>query len=128
MTKYEKEIYDIINASRDHLTAEQLYGRMKEIYPQIVLATIYNNVNKLWEAGLIHKVSVEGMPDRYDRVERHDHLVCRSCGRLMDINFDDMTETLRERLGEDFLYYDLKVFCICPDCRKAKGIAADADL
>ena len=125
MTKYEKEIYDIINASKDHLTAEQLYGRMKEIYPQIVLATIYNNVNKLWEAGLIHKVSVEGMPDRYDRVERHDHLVCRSCGKLMDIKFDDMTESLRERLGEDFLYYDLKVFCICPDCRKAKGIAAD---
>lgn len=128
MTRYEKEIYDIINVSEDHLTAEQLFRKMKEKYPRIVLATVYNNVNKLWESGLIHKVSVEGMPDRYDRVVRHDHLVCKSCGRLTDICFDDMTAALRERLGEDFLYYDLKVFGICPACREAGDRTANRGL
>ena len=113
MTKYEKEIYSIVVASHEHLTVNQIYGRLKELYP-----TVYNNVNKLWEAGLIRKISVEGMPDRYDWVQKHDHMVCKKCGRISDISFDDLTESLRSQLGEDFMFYDLKVFYLCPECRK----------
>lgn len=118
MTTYEREIYDIITSSLKHLTVEQIYMEIKEKYPKIVLATVYNNVNKLWKAGLIRKVSVENLPDRYDRLTRHDHLVCRKCGKLADISFEDLTASLRRQLGEDFFSYDLKVFYLCPDCRK----------
>lgn len=118
MTTYEREIYRIITGSADHLTVEQIYSTMKSKYPRIVLATVYNNVNRLWKAGLIHKTAVENMPDRYDRAIKHDHLVCRRCGKLADISFDDLTASLRGQLGEDFLSYDLKVFYLCPDCRK----------
>ena len=118
MTKYEKAIYDIIQSAHDHLTVNQIYEKLRETYPRVVLATVYNNVNKMWEAGLIHKVSVEGIPDRYDRVQRHDHLVCRRCGAVMDITFRDLSETLREKLGEDFLFYDLKVYYLCSACRE----------
>lgn len=120
MTTYEREIYHIIAGSVNHLTVEQIYREMKSKYPKIVLATVYNNVNRLWKAGLIHKVTVENMPDRYDRVIKHDHLVCQSCGKLADISFDDLTSSLRRQLGEDFLSYDLKVFYLCPDCRREK--------
>ena len=118
MTKYEKEIYSIVVASHEHLTVNQIYGRLKELYPRVVPATVYNNVNKLWEAGLIRKISVEGMPDRYDWVQKHDHMVCKKCGRISDISFDDLTEALRSQLEEDFMFYDLKVFYLCPECRK----------
>lgn len=118
MTIYEREIYHIITDSVKHLTVEQIYTEIKNKYPKIVLATVYNNVNRLWEAGLIRKVSVENMPDRYDRVIKHDHLVCQKCGKLADISFEDLTASLRRQLGEDFLSYDLKVFYLCPDCRK----------
>ena len=118
MTKYEKEIYSIVVASHEHLTVNQIYGRLKELYPRVVPATVYNNVNKLWEAGLIRKISVEGMPDRYDWVQKHDHIVCKKCGRISDISFDDLTESLRSQLGDDFMFYDLKVFYLCPECRK----------
>ena len=118
MTKYEKEIFAIVRASCEHLTAEQIFRRLKEIYPNVVLATVYNNLNRLLEAGLIQKVSVEGMPDRFDRAAKHDHLVCRRCGTLADITFDDLTESLRQQLGEEFSYYDLKVYYLCPECRK----------
>ena len=120
MTKYEKAIYDIIQSAHDHLTVNQIYEKLRETYPRVVLATVYNNVNKMWEAGLIHKVSVEGIPDRYDRVQRHDHLVCRRCGAVMDITFRDLSETLREKLGEDFLFYDLKVYYLCSACRETE--------
>lgn len=117
MTTYERAIYHIITNSASHLTVEQIYAEIKQEYPQIVMATVYNNVNKLWRAGLIHRVAVEGMPDRYDRAVRHDHLICRSCGGLTDISFEDLTVSLRRQLGEDFLSYDLKVFYLCPACR-----------
>lgn len=120
MTRYEKEIYDIINTSNEHLTVEQVFENLKKRYPKVVLATVYNNINKLWENALIHKVSVEGMPDRYDQMKKHDHLVCKQCGKLVDIAFEDLTVSLQEQLGEEFLFYDLKVFYICLECRKNK--------
>ena len=63
---------------------------------------------------------MEGMPDRYDAAPKHDHLVCKHCGKIMDISFEDLTAPLRKQLGEDFLSYDLKVYYICPECRKAE--------
>ena len=122
MTKYEKDIFAIINTSRDHLTVEQIFQRLKEKHPQVVLATVYNNLNRLLEEELIRKVSVEGMPDRYDRMKKHDHLVCRRCGKLSDITLEDLTASLKKQLGDDVLYYDLKVYYVCPACReKEKG-------
>ena len=84
----------------------------------MVLATIYNNLNRLWLEGLIRKVSVEGMPDRYDRIQRHDHLVCKSCGRLLDIDLGDLTAQLEEIAGISILSYDLKLTYLCEECRK----------
>ena len=118
MTKQRRLIVSIIQQSDKHLSAEEIYVQAKQQMPMIVLATVYNNLNKLWTAGLIRKVSMEGMPDRYDTVQKHDHLVCRRCGKISDICFADLTAPLRSQLGEDFLFYDLKVFYLCPECRK----------
>ena len=118
MTKYEKEIFAIVNISREHLTVEQIFLKLRDIHPQVVLATVYNNLNRLLEEGLIRKVSVEGMPDRYDKMKKHDHLVCKRCGKLADITLEDLTASLKKQLGNDFLSYDLKVFYICPACRE----------
>lgn len=117
MTKYEKEVYSIITTSDEHMTVEQIYTELKKIYPKVAISTVYNNVNKLWKARMIHKISVENMPDRYDRIIKHDHLVCQRCGKLTDVSFDDLTSFLREQMDADFLFYDLKVFYVCPDCR-----------
>lgn len=121
MTKYEKAILEIITTSYEHLTANQVYERLKERYPNVVPATVYNNLNKLWESGLIRKVSIEGMPDRYDSAQKHDHLVCKRCGKILDITFEDLTAPLRSQLGEDFLFYDLKVYYLCPECRAERA-------
>lgn len=117
MTKYEKEILNIVNVENGHMSADRIFEKLKEKYPSVSLATVYNNVNKLWNAGLIRKLSVEGLPDKYDSIKPHDHLVCKKCGRISDIRFDDMTDQIRQKTGEEFLFYDLKVFYICPECR-----------
>ena len=104
--------------SHEHLTVRQIFERLKMDHPKVVLATVYNNLNKMWESGLIRKVSVEGMPDRYDILQKHDHLVCKRCGKILDVSFEDLTAPLRSQLGQDFLFYDLKVYYLCPECRE----------
>lgn len=117
MTKYAQQILDIINSSSDHLTAEQIYLRLKASNSKVVLATVYNNLNLLYEQDKIRKVSVEGYPDRYDKTVKHDHLVCKKCGALSDICLSDLTALLQEQISEEIISYDLKVNYICPSCR-----------
>ena len=80
--------------------------------------SLYNNLNRLWQDDLIRKVSVEGMPDRYDRIQRHDHLICRRCGKLSDIDLGDLTAELEKKAGISILSYDLKLNYLCEECRK----------
>lgn len=120
MTRNGKLILEIINNSNEHLTAEQVFFQLRKIAPKTVLATVYNNLNSLCEEGAIRRISIEGSPDRYDKIKKHDHLVCSKCKALSDITFSDLTASLSEQLGEPILSYDLKVNYICPDCRKLK--------
>ena len=118
MTKYGTKILEIVSASRSHMTAEEIFDTLRRTYPAVVLATVYNNLNRLLQEGLIRKVSVEGMPDRYDRIQRHDHLVCKGCGRLLDIDLGNLTAQLEEKAGISILSYDLKLMYLCENCKK----------
>ena len=121
MTKNAKYILEIINRSEEHLTAEQIYQCLRKKNKTVVLATVYNNLSFLHKQDLIRKISVEGHPDCYDKVERHDHLVCKMCGKLTDIVLEDLTESFQRQLGIPRLSYDLKINYICSDCAKMKS-------
>ena len=121
MNKNAKLILDIVADSSGHMTAEQIHMALRDGGNRMALATVYNNLAQLYSEGLIRKVSVEGYPDRYDRMTPHDHLVCRVCGQLADIRFKDLTTLLQSQTDEELLSYDLKVTYICPACRKAEN-------
>ena len=83
--KGEKQIYDIVNASDEHMTAEQVYNELQKSSSTVSRATVYNNLNKLCDVKLIRRITLEDSPDRYDRISKHDHLVCQKRGKLVDI-------------------------------------------
>lgn len=118
MTKHAKQILGIVNNSGEHLSAEQIFLRLKEMNRGAALATVYNNLSFLCREGLIRKISVEGCPDRYDKIKRHDHLVCRHCGKLSDVQLDDLTDMLQKQVKVQVLSYDLKVNYLCEECLK----------
>ena len=120
MTKYSEAILEIINTSMDHPTAMQIYERLQASYPNAVLATVYNNLQRLYERNLIRRISVDGMADRYDRNTRHDHLVCRKCGSLKDVHLCDLSGILESQVDVEMLSYDLRISCICPRCAGAE--------
>lgn len=120
MTKHAEQILEIINASKEHLSAEQIFLRLKDTNKGAALATIYNNLSFLYKEGLIRKISVEGYPDRYDNIRQHDHLVCRRCGKLSDIYLNDLTEILQKQMKVTMLSYDLKINYLCEKCLKSE--------
>lgn len=120
MAKYANLILQLINRSENHMTAEEIFLELKKSEPGVVQATVYNNLNALYRDGMIRKVSVEGFCARYDKMKKHDHLVCKKCGALSDISFEDLTENLERQLDEGIISYDLKVFYLCPKCRREK--------
>ena len=117
MTKNAAYILEMINASTDHLTAEQIYLQLKEQNKKTVLATVYNNLSSLYAQGLIRKIYVPGYSDRYDKIKRHDHLVCQKCGKLSDITLDDLTKKFQEQTRISILSYDLKINYLCSECQ-----------
>lgn len=115
--KYADSILKIIETTDSHMTAEQVFLTLKQTYPSVVLATVYNNLNSLYQQGKIRKISIEGSPDRFDKNTRHDHLVCRKCGRLSDVYLSDITADLERQMGFSIESYDLKIQYLCPQCR-----------
>lgn len=118
MTKYAEKILNLINSSSAHPTAEQVFFELKKTEPNVVLATVYNNLNYLCANRLIRRISIDGSPDLYDKNIKHDHLVCRKCGAVADFCFDDLTERLQKQLDDNTFEYDLKVYYVCKSCRK----------
>jgi len=118
MTKYGQQILDIINKSCDHLSAEQIYQMMKQLDSKIVLATVYNNLNSLVEENKIRRLMIDEDCERYDRIKRHDHLVCSKCGKIEDIFIEDIKDELVQKTGYEFDSYELILHYVCKECRK----------
>lgn len=87
-------VYQVITSSEQHLSAEELHRALRDRLPTLSLATVYNNLSALAEAGLIEKLDLpEGA--RFGRVpEPHVNLACRSCGEVTDALIGD--EAIRE--------------------------------
>ena len=118
MPKYAEEILAAVTGLQRHPTAEQVFMEMKKEHPSIAIGTVYKHLNALAAEGLLHRITEPGSPDRYDRTERHDHLICSRCGKITDVRLPDMQERIREALGQEILSYDLRIRYICPACRE----------
>ena len=78
--------YDVVAASPDHPTAEQILDRVRRQLPRVSLGTVYRNLEKLREQGRLVIVRFAGGVAHYDAmVGEHDHFVCESCGAVRDL-------------------------------------------
>jgi Fur family ferric uptake transcriptional regulator len=74
------------------LTAQQLHRRARSIQPSIGLATVYRTLGVLAEEGTVDVVSSEGRESAYRLCSagHHHHLVCTSCGAVVEIKECDI--------------------------------------
>ena len=121
MTKNSAKILEIIEHTDTHPTAEDIYHLLSSGEARMVMATVYNNLNALCRAGKVRRVVLEGQPDRFDKILRHDHLVCSCCGKISDLYLPDLKAQIEEQTGITVQSYDLKISYRCEECRQKAG-------
>ncbi len=127
MSDNKNQILSLILNSDSHLTADEIYCRLRSSGRHITLATVYNNLHSLCQEGKIRQITIDAKVERYDKPERHDHLICRHCGKISDIAMKDITDVLEESSGIKFDYYDLKLFYCCEQCRNKEHASMSTD-
>jgi Fur family ferric uptake transcriptional regulator len=71
-----------------HLSAEELYDRVKHEYPEIGLSTVYRTLDLLHELGIARKDDFGEGYSRYEIATEkvHHHARCQSCGKVIEFN------------------------------------------
>lgn len=119
MTKQRELILGILSQSDRHLTADEIFFLAKLKMSTIAMATVYNNLNAMSDAGVIHRLRVDGGADRFSAVsEPHDHVVCDVCGRITDLRLPRLKADLEKQLRTSIDSYDLVIHSTCPACRR----------
>ncbi|MGI6595223.1 MAG: Fur family transcriptional regulator [Candidatus Ratteibacteria bacterium] len=73
-----------------HLSAEEIFFMAHRINPSLGFATVYRTLDLLTRMGLIQKLDFGGGQARYEMIQPsgkdsyHHHLVCTSCGKVVD--------------------------------------------
>jgi Fur family iron response transcriptional regulator len=86
----------------DHPTAEHVKEWADKNFPKMSLATVYNTLNTLVEAGLLTEIRVPGgESSMYDcNTTHHHHFVDDETGKVFDIHPDEVKMNIQlERKG-----------------------------
>jgi Fur family transcriptional regulator, peroxide stress response regulator len=117
-------ILDVVKHSEEHLTAGEVFERVRQRDPKLAYGTVYRSLHLLVQHGLIQELTFADQASRYDgRTERHDHVHCTICGLLVDVDVP-MALTARhiaeERSGFTITSHHTVFAGICREC----GVAA----
>ncbi len=106
----------------EHVTAEQMYRQLSKRNPHIGLATIYRTLNLFCAAGLAQARHF-GTQTQYDNVVHkghHDHLICTSCGKIVefeDCDIERLQEEVARKNGFAIHTHRLELYGLCSACR-----------
>lgn len=126
MSKVREAIARTTLAYPGHFSVEELLGWLHERGVQNAhLATVYRAVPLMVEAGLIQPALVSAKADgqryevSFDR-ERHDHLVCSRCGKVIEYRSAALEALEREIAAEHEFVLEEHVLSLrgrCVACR-----------
>ncbi|MDR2574364.1 MAG: transcriptional repressor [Desulfovibrio sp.] len=108
-----------------HHSLEEFYQHIASYDASIGQTTVYRTLKLLCDAGLAAESHFSDGVTRYEvaRPEsHHDHLVCLSCGKILEI-FDQRIEKLQRELAEQHGFalsgHVHNLYGLCSDCRRA---------
>lgn len=87
-TRARRAVLAVLQRERGRqLTAQELHRRARSLQPRIGLATVYRTLGALAEEGLVEVVSQEARESAYRLCSpgHHHHLICSSCGAVIEI-------------------------------------------
>lgn len=126
MTKQRKVVYDVLMDERDHPTASEVFLRAKGKMPGISLATVYNCLETMTQAGLIKQVNLDREASRYcPNLRPHAHFFCTECQEIFDIDLNKQAKletTFDLPAGSKIDHVDVAMKGICPKCAQKSAL------
>ncbi len=115
MTGQRRIIAGVLEESKDHPDAEELYNRASAVDAGISLATVYRTVKLFEENGILEKVEFGDGRARYEDAERehHDHLIDINTGdviEFVDPEIEALQEKIAAKLGYRLTGHKLELF------------------
>ncbi len=128
MTPQRKEILQIFVDHPEHLSAEDVYGLLREKESEIGLATVYRALDLLSNLGILVQIDFGDGCARYElntadpNVHHHHHLICVKCKKVIEFDedlLDELEEVISRKSGFQILNHEVKFFGYCKDCQQS---------
>jgi Fur family ferric uptake transcriptional regulator len=121
-TKQRDIILHCFLSSARHLSIEELYLKLRAKHPGIGYATVYRTLKLFAESGIAREIQFGDGQTRYEHLhagEHHDHLVCTSCGAIVEFENETIEKLQAEVAGQHgfvIKMHKLELYGICANC------------
>ncbi|TET95411.1 MAG: transcriptional repressor [Desulfobacteraceae bacterium] len=127
LTPQRMAIAEFLNKSKNHPTVDEIHKDIQRRYPTMSVATVYSTLELMKELGEIQELSIRkrGKACFDPTPGLHHHLLCRKCGKILDIEFDHPSncpimgkESINGCKVEEVQAY---LYGICSECLKKES-------
>jgi len=90
LTPQRMAVAEFLNRNMDHPTVDEIHRNIQRRYPTMSLATVYSTLELFKELGEVQELSIRkrGKACFDPNPGLHHHLLCRKCGKILDIDFN----------------------------------------
>jgi len=126
LTPQRLMILSAMESSHDHISAEEIYAQVAANYPNVNISTVYRTLELLKKLGLVYEIDLGEGRIRYhaEASGHHHHLVCQSCGEVIDID-ESTLSSLKDILLRDYKFQaelrHVGIFGLCENCRRKQS-------
>ena len=121
-TRQRDEVVRAFLEAGSHLSAEELYQRVRRQNPRIGYATVYRTLRLLEENGWASSYQFGDRTARFERRaagQHHDHLICRTCGKIVEFEsarIEELQSRIADREGFQIFDHKLELYGTCAQC------------
>lgn len=121
ITLQRQAIIRYLIASHSHPTADEIYQALSPDFPNISVATIYNNLRVFKSIGIVKELTYGDASSRFDfNTHNHYHVICEKCDKIVDFHYPqlDEVEQLAQHITEfDVTHHRMEIYGICKECK-----------
>ncbi|WP_037576565.1 Fur family transcriptional regulator [Phaeacidiphilus oryzae] len=120
-TRQRAAVRSALDEVNDFRSAQELYDLLRHRGDGVGLTTVYRTLQALADAGEIDVLRTDNNEAVYRRCSRghHHHLVCRECGRTVEVEgpaVEEWADEVAAAHGFTELAHTLEIFGTCADC------------
>ncbi len=124
VTKPRVAVLEVLGAL-PHATAEDVATQVRARLGTVSVQAVYDVLAAGTRVGLVRRIDVAGSPARFETRtgDNHHHMVCRSCGRIADVDCGvGRRPCLIPNDSSGYLVDEAEVvfWGLCPDCQLAQ--------